>query len=109
MHQIGLTLYLEFTDLNGWGVPDDTLKSGCKRHRAGKARSWANIPDPLDGRRVLIAYDTIPPATRAKLPTKAELLQQLKDEQTQLRAMELDVAGTALVGLHTKAEPAPLQ
>jgi hypothetical protein len=101
MRLAGATLYVEFSDLLTWGLTENTIFSGCQRHRAGAA-SWAHIPDPFDKRRVLISYDTIPAATRAKLPTKAELLAYLKDEQTQLRVTELAVAGSALLALQAK-------
>jgi hypothetical protein len=95
-------LFLGVPDLVGYGVSEAYVCKAVRQHRAGAA-SWVNVPDPLDKRRVLIAYDSIPPATRAKLPTKAEILAMLRDEQVQLRATELVVAGSALVSLHAKA------
>lgn len=100
----GAKLYLEHADLLAAGVPENTVWSSTKRYRDGKSKSWANVTDPRDGRCCLVDYDTIPEATISKysISTKAELLAQLKNEQTQLKQLELSVAGSALVGLHAK-------
>ncbi|WP_188556446.1 hypothetical protein [Hymenobacter glacieicola] len=54
--------------------------------RKDGASSWVNIPNPErkpgEG-KVLIQYDTIPASTRAKLPAKNVLLQQLADDNQQ--------------------------
>ena len=102
MKLIGSALYLEFDGLLAYGVSEGTIKAGLHRNRQGGSPVWANAPDPLDKRRVLIAYDTIPAATRSKLPAKADLLATLKAEQQALRTVELACAGTALLGLHAK-------
>jgi hypothetical protein len=91
------------------GIPADTVWNACKRHRDGKARSWANIPDPADKRRVLIQYDTIPEATRAKLPAKAQLLQQLADAQGAARREELEQTLRALLSPVSKQDLATLR
>ncbi|GAA4353813.1 hypothetical protein GCM10023185_14750 [Hymenobacter saemangeumensis] len=80
MQLINSIIYVPFDSLVSLGVPEGTIKYGIAAHRAGKAQSWANMPDPADKRRVLVAYDSIPPATRAKLPAKSALLQQLADK-----------------------------
>jgi len=94
MRLIGKKLYVDFDDLTGYGLSENTLWSGCKRFNAAGSNSWANIKDPLDGRRVLIDFESIPPASVRKysLPTRAELLGQLKATQAQIKADELAVA-----------------
>ncbi len=98
------TLYFEFSDLLSFGVSENTLKHGCARYRAGAGRSWVNISDPTDARRVLIAYDSIPAQTlTAKaIPAKEVLL-------AQVRAAELAAATaareTAALGLLQYLEP----
>ncbi|MFD2787972.1 hypothetical protein [Hymenobacter rubripertinctus] len=85
-------------------MSENTLWSGCKRFNAGGSKSWANIKDPLDGRCVLVDYDTIPSTSVRKydLPTKAELLKQMKAADQELKAAELAVAGSALTQLHAR-------
>ena len=79
MNTASLPLYISVENLVSFGISKDTVWNACARNRQGITQSWANIPDPADRRRVLIAYDSIPAATRAKLPTKQELLQRLSD------------------------------
>ncbi len=102
MKPINGILYLEVAELVGFGISEGYVCKSMKRYRDGLAQTWVNIANPLDGRARLVAYDSIPTATRAKLPAKEALLANLKAEQTQLRAAELAVASSALVGLHTK-------
>ena len=103
MRLLGPTLYLEFADLTAYGISEGTIKAGLHRNGNSGGPVWAHTADPFDKRRVLVAYDGIPSATRAKLPTKEELLKQLKDEATKLKAATLAVAGSALVALHERA------
>lgn len=103
MKPINGVLYLEVAELVAFGISDAYVCKSMKRYRDGLAQTWVNIANPLDKRARLVAYDSIPTATRAKLPSKEELLATLKTEQTQLRAAELAVAGSALVAMHGKA------
>lgn len=103
MRPINGVLYLKVSDLVGFGISEDYVNKSMSRFRKGVAHTWANIVDPLDGRARLVAYDTIPTATRDKLPTKAQLLAQLLAEQTQLKAAELGMAGAGILALHEKS------
>lgn len=98
----GGNIFLSVPELVAYGISEGYVNKAVKQHRDRKGQSWANMPDPFDGRRVLVNYDTIPAATRAKLPAKNELLAKLKAEQAHIKAAELAVAGSALLGLHTK-------
>ena len=90
MKLLGGTLYCEFSELLGFGVSEAYLWKVCSKARTGESRSWSNIPDPSDARRVLIAYDAIPTATLTakNIPAKDALL-------TQLRAAEVAAASAA--------------
>lgn len=77
-------LYLSFFDLINYGVPENTLKSGCLRHRKEGFTAWEHIKVPKLG--VLIKYESIPAATVEKfnIPDKQTLLrikslQKIKD------------------------------
>ncbi len=105
MRPVKAKLYLESADFDGWNVPDNTVWTSTKRFRDGKSQAWANVPDPLHGHHVLVDYDTIPVSTLRKygIPNKAELLAKLKEEKTQLIALELSMAGAGLLALHEKS------
>jgi hypothetical protein len=78
MKLINNILYVEWSDLQGWGVSEATIKSACRDYRGGVLKSWANIPDPSDRRKCLVEYSTIPAQTYKKysLPSEAELRRQ---------------------------------
>jgi hypothetical protein len=56
-------LYLSFKELTKW-FSANFLKKELNHYREGAQASYANISDPSDGRKVLIAYESIPEATR---------------------------------------------
>lgn len=67
MRLIGSDIYAEFADLLDAGISKGTIEVSCNRNRSEEIKSWVNIPDPLDGRKVLILLDSIPKQTRDKL------------------------------------------
>lgn len=67
MRLIGSDIYAESSDFHEAQIPKGTIDYGVNQNRKGNTRSWVNIPDPLDGRRVLILVESIPSRTRAKL------------------------------------------
>jgi hypothetical protein len=87
MQLLNSHLYLDFADLQAYGLPEVSIKVGCMRFRKGESSSWANIPHPNDARKVLVQYNTIPDATKGKygIPTEATLRSSLQSE----REMEL--------------------
>jgi hypothetical protein len=70
-------LYLEFSDFPK--EAEGYLKKVCNYFREGKRKSYENIPDPLDTRKKLINYDTIPKSTIEKygIPSKEELIRTI--------------------------------
>lgn len=101
----GHKLFLSVLELTDYNVPEGTINQGMSRHRNTGSPSWRHFEDELDRRFKWIDYDFIPGSTIRKydIPNKGELAAQHKAEQTQLRAAEMAVAGSALVGLHSKA------
>lgn len=93
MRLIGGVLYVGWDLLIRYGVSVETIHSGTLRHRQGKSKSWANVADPEDGRRCLVAYSSIPSGTleRYGLPSEgvllAELAQGNKESFERVRAM----------------------
>lgn len=85
MLEINHILYLDFADLQAYGLPSDNIKTGCKRFNYGESTSWANIPHPSDGRKVLVQYSTIPNTTKGKygIPTEQVLRSKLHTEHEQ--------------------------
>lgn len=83
MQYINGHIYLTVTELQAWGVPADTVKTGCKRYNQGQSPNWANVPDPADKRRVLVDAESLPASTRVKykIPYAEQLLEQYKAEQ----------------------------
>ena len=93
MKMLGPTLYVEFSDLQRCGVSEAYLWKVCSTARSENAQAWANVPNvdrkPGEG-KVLIQYDTIPAATRAKLPARGQLLQQAADAQNGAKRDKLE-------------------
>ena len=77
-------LYVQFSDLLKW-FSNAALKTYCKEHRQGVSSNYSNIPDPKDGRKVLIEYDTIPSATRQSknMPAREELIAEIQSQQVE--------------------------
>jgi hypothetical protein len=79
-------LYLDWAELEAFGVPFKTIDSGTMRNRNGNGKSWVSVKDPADGRRNLVRYDSIPAATfkTYQLPSvdslKATLAKQTQKE-----------------------------
>lgn len=94
-------LYLYWTEIQSLGgVSLKTIDSGCNRFRSGKIQTWANIPDPEDKRKTLVAYSTLPSATLSKLPSEIELLNMYEAAEIQKETRKTMVMqaqrGTAL-------------
>jgi hypothetical protein len=87
-----------------YGVPEGTINQGMSRHRNAGSPSWKHFEDEFDKRVKWVYYDHIPSSTIRKygIPSKGELVAKYKEEQTQLHAATLAVAGSALVGLHSR-------
>lgn len=77
---IDTILYLSIEDLKRFDFPEESLWARAKEHRQGLTQTYVNIPDPKDGRKILIAYDSIPEQTRIdkKLPSKEDLIKKIK-------------------------------
>lgn len=75
MQLINHKLFIGWSELEALGVPEETVRSGCLRFRRGKVKSWVNMADPLDGRRCLVCYESIPSATvkSCGLPSLSEM------------------------------------
>ncbi len=70
-------LHLSFKEVTKWSTPD-ALKFHCKQYRDGISTNYNNITDPTDGRKLLIAYNSIPESTRLEkqMPSLEELTKQ---------------------------------
>lgn len=70
--------YVSFKEVASFGVDVGYLKKATNSYRQGKSKSWANIKDPNDKRKVLIDLETIPEPTRQKynIPTGIEYFEQ---------------------------------
>lgn len=83
----GNSILLFVGDLVQYGVSLETIKSGLKRNRAGH-QTWKHVAFPDDKRVKLIFYDSLPEATKVKLPPAAELLAIIKAEHTDRKDKE---------------------
>ncbi|AND63643.1 hypothetical protein AX766_04220 [Flavobacterium covae] len=74
-------------------ISKNLITTSCKRYRQGKSKSWENIKDPTDNRKVLINLDSIPEATRKKynIPTGIEYYEaeQLRRSEEEAKKKEL--------------------
>lgn len=77
-------LYLDWAELEAFGVPDVNIRTGTMRNRNGSGKSWVSIKDPSEGRRNLVRYNSIPAATfkTYSLPSEQNLRDTLA-KQTQ--------------------------
>lgn len=66
MKLINNILYLSFDEVTDvCKVSDTYLRRALKGQRRGELSCWAHIPDPEDGRKVLVQYDTLKPKYKA--------------------------------------------
>lgn len=49
-----------------YNVPEETVKTSCKRYRQKKSKSWTNFKDTFDKRKVWIHLKSIPERTKQK-------------------------------------------
>lgn len=61
-------IFLEVSELTTYGISRNTIDNACYRG------SWESIPDERNGKKIWIKYDTLPSATKKKLPTRDELI-----------------------------------
>ena len=83
--------FISYDDLvNAYNVSENTVKCACRNFRNGISKSWLNIRDNDDKRRVWIKIDTIPTKTREKynIPTAAEY--EAQKEALLQKALELE-------------------
>jgi len=101
MQYEGNILWLEAKELLALGLSENLIKNGIYRARNG-GFSWQNKPDPIDARRKLINYDTIPSTTIEKygIPSKAHYLAKLEQDAHQNSKHEL----RAIVGRYVSRE-----
>jgi hypothetical protein len=95
-------VWLFASELMGYGVSSPTVKSGLIRNRQGLIPSWKHKAHDLDKRIKLIDYDSLPEATKSKLPAREELLKITQAEITERQLNNFDDACTALTDLHAK-------
>ena len=76
-------LYLDFADLQAYGLSGKYIKVACSRYRLEGGKSWQNIPHPDDARKVLVLYTSLPDTTKGKygIPTEVVLRAKLHSEQ----------------------------
>lgn len=65
------------------GISDYTVRDALRRNRQGKINSWKHKSDPDDRRIKMIDFDSIPESTKAKLPTREELVTLAKANTTE--------------------------
>lgn len=94
MKLIDSKLYLSVSELVAYGISENYLKKSLHKQRANSSCNWRHIPDPSDGRRVLIDYDGISSRSRAKLPSKDELLARYIERLEKEKAEALAKAST---------------
>lgn len=73
-------LYLHWKDLQAYGFSEISLKMGTIRFRKGESASYENLPDPDNGQKNLIKYDSIPRKEEV-LPPKDQLIASYKSDQ----------------------------
>jgi hypothetical protein len=103
MKLINNIVYVDWSDLRGWGISDRYLSKVCTIARRDGLNSWANRPDPEDKRRCLVQYDSIPSRTRSKLPTLESLLAEAKGKAVASAQLQ-----AALVADYQAGPKAPL-
>lgn len=63
------------------GLSFKTIDYGCGRYRAGKSTSWQNCKNPNIGSQCLVQVDSLPTASRAKLPSTERLLKLYQEQE----------------------------
>ncbi len=77
-------LQITVTELESYGVSNSYVRKSLSLNKSKKGLgSWQHTSAPWDARVKLINYDTIPAATRSKLPTKQKLLELKQAEESQ--------------------------
>ena len=77
-------IFLAFEELESYGVSEGTIKSACSRG------TWESIQDERDGRMIWIKYDTLPSATKKKLPSRDELI--ARNSRDEVKEMQQSVS-----------------
>ena len=88
MQLINDIIYVDWADLQAWGIPEGSIKVSCSRSRNG-GTSWRNIADPADKRRCLVELASIPANTQVKygLPNLAEARTMVEKMQASSRQL----------------------
>ncbi len=84
MRIINNVLLLSYFDLvNTYRLSRGTVDAGINNNCNGKSNSWASIKDPLDKRKRLIIYKTIPAYSLKSLPSEADLIKTLRKQEVE--------------------------
>lgn len=96
----GNKLWLFFSELADAGISENYCRKKICQSRKLKTSSWKGRPHPEDKRIKLIDYDSIPETTRAKLPTREELINRWEVANLEQQLEEQDNAFASLDTLH---------
>lgn len=90
-------IWLFIEDLTDLGISKSYITTACDRSRKLNKPTWISKKHPADNRVILIDYDTIPSATKSKLPSKTELIEQ---EQAAKSLIKADRSSETLLDMH---------
>ncbi|MDB0601606.1 DDE-type integrase/transposase/recombinase [Tenacibaculum maritimum] len=96
--------FLPFDFILKYGVSESYLWKVCSLYRQGKSKSWCNIKDSSDKRKVLIDIDSIPPRTRVKynIPTGVEYIEEINKEHYLKKYEEKKLAEQSIINRRNK-------
>lgn len=89
MQLLGGDLFLSFEDLTGYGIPEKTVKNGVWRHNKGETLAWVNLPDPMDRRKTLVQYRSLPEYSQTQIPKLEALIEQYKSQEASSKVDDL--------------------
>lgn len=80
-----------------YGISDIYIRNALRRNRHHPTTSWQSKKHPYDRRMVLIDYDSIPSKTKAKLPSRADLIDKYNLESREAETLR---TSETLLDLH---------
>src|SRR5690349_8304154 len=85
-----------------FGIKFKTIKDGLYRNRKGIVPTWKHKAHDQDKRVKLIDYDSLPDTTKAKLPSRADLVKSAQADQTESKLTALQDACEKMNELHSR-------
>jgi len=95
-------VWLFVSELTRFGISDNTIKSGLIRNRNGQIPTWKHKSHESDKRIKLVDFDSLPEATKSKLPSRAELVKLSQANTTEAQLNIYEEACYSLADLHAR-------